>query len=188
LYIFDISAIIRRETSDDKEDENNELLERDKQKHEEQEKEKEKQERLKYLSPYAKSFQIFKDRKALEDVAIELDLDTNTVLFYYEDYLRLLKIDWLFKIYHDLKRDFPMFFYLYNRIKKEGLNKHDITLLVKNQQDLKFMEHRVDLYSDFIRGQQLQKQRLEQEIDRLQSKIKTIKPNINLKKGNQIKR
>jgi hypothetical protein len=45
------------------------------------------------------------------------------------------------------------------------LNKHDITDLVENQQDLKFMEHRVDLYSDFIRGQQLQKQQLEQEID-----------------------
>ena len=45
------------------------------------------------------------------------------------------------------------------------MNKHDITDLVENQQDLKFMEHRVDLYSDFIRGQQLQKQQLEQEID-----------------------
>ena len=86
---------------------------------------------------------------------------------------------WLVKIYNDLKNDFPIFFYLYKRIKKEGLNKHDITVLVKNQQDLKFMEHRVDLYSDFIRRQQLQKQQLEQEIDRLQSKIKTIKPNIN---------
>jgi hypothetical protein len=32
-----------------------------------------------------------------------------------------------------------------------------------------------------IRGQQLQKQQLEQEIDRLQSKIKTINANINKK-------
>ena len=51
------------------------------------------------------------------------------------------------------------------------MNKHDITDLVENQQDLKFMEHRVDLYSDFIRGQQLQKQQLEQEINRLVDKI-----------------
>jgi hypothetical protein len=43
--------------------------------------------------------------------------------------------------------------------------------LVKNQQDLKFMEHRVDLYADFIREQQLQKQQLEQEIERLQSNL-----------------
>jgi hypothetical protein len=114
---------------------------------------------------------MFKGRIPLEDVAIELDVDTDTVLFYCQDYLRLLKMEWLFKIYHDLKKDFPMFFYLYRRVKKEGLNKHDIKVLVKNQQDLKFMEHRVDLYSDFIRGQQLQKQQLEQEINLLQSKI-----------------
>ena len=31
------------------------------------------------------------------------------------------------------------------------------------------MEHRVDFYSDFIRGQQLQKQQLEQEIKRLKT-------------------
>ena len=29
------------------------------------------------------------------------------------------------------------------------------------------MEHRVDLYNDFIKDQQLQKQQLEQEIERL---------------------
>ena len=46
---------------------------------------------------------MFKDRKPLEDVAIELDLDTNTVLYYYKDYLRLLKMGWLVKIYNDLK-------------------------------------------------------------------------------------
>ena len=51
-------------------------------------------------------------------------------------------------------------------MKKERLNRQDIATLLKNQQDLKFMEHRVELYSDFIRGQQLQKQHLEQEIDR----------------------
>ena len=54
------------------------------------------------------------------------------------------------------------------------MNKHDITVLVKNQQDLKFMEHRVDLYSDFIRGQQLQKQHLEQEIDSLEDKMSRL--------------
>ena len=84
---------------------------------------------------------MFKDKMPLEDVAIELDLDTDTVLFYYEDYLRLLKMGWLVKIYKDLKKEFPLFIYLYKRVKKEGLSKHDITVLVKGQQDLKFMEH-----------------------------------------------
>ena len=168
ISLRDIGAIIRKETGDDKEDE---FLEREKQWHDEQQKEKEKQKRLKFLSLYASSFQMFKDRMSLEDVAIELDLDTDTVLYYYEDYLRLLKMGWLVKIYKDLKNDFPLFIYLYKRIKKEGLNKHDITDLIKNQQQLKFLEHRVDLYADFVRGQQLQKHQLKEEIERLKAKI-----------------
>jgi hypothetical protein len=51
------------------------------------------------------------------------------------------------------------------------LSKQDIVSLLKSQQQLKEMEHRVDLYVEFIRGQQLQKQQLEKEIDILQSKI-----------------
>ena len=106
ISLRDIGSIIRKETGDDKEEKNDELLE------------KEKQKRLKYLSPYARSFQKFKDRKPLEDVSIELDVDTDAVQFYYQDYLRLLKMGWLFKIYHDLDNDFPMFFYLFRRTKK----------------------------------------------------------------------
>jgi hypothetical protein len=42
---------------------------------------------------------------------------------------------------------------------------------MKRHQQLQEMEHRVDLYSNFIRGQQqLQKQQLEQEINKLKSK------------------
>ena len=165
ISLRDIGTIIRKETGDDKE-ENYKLLEREKQKIDEQqqEKEKEKQKRLKNLSPYARSFQMFKDKMPLEDVAIELDLDTNTVLLYHEDYLRLLKMGWLVRVYKDLKNDFPLFIYLYRRMKKERLNRQDIAALLKNQQDLKFMEHRVDLHSDFIRGQQLQKQQLNKRL------------------------
>jgi len=71
----------------------------------------------------------------------------------------------LVKIYNNLKKDFPVFFYLYQRVKKEGLNNQDITVMVKSQQQqLIDLEHRVDLYNDFIRGQQLQKQQLEKDI------------------------
>src|SRR4029079_5953575 len=124
ISLRDIGTIIHKETGDD------EIATTEKQKVDELKKEREKQERLKYLSPYARSFQMFKDKMPLEDVAIELDLDTDTVLFYYEDYLRLLKMGWLVKIYKDLKNDFPLFIYLYKRIKKEGLKKHDIKSLV----------------------------------------------------------
>ena len=113
ISLRDIGTIIHKETGDD------ELATAEKQKVDELKKEKEKQERLKYLSPYAKSFQMFKDRELLEDVAIELDLNTDPVLFFYEDYLRLLKMNRLVKIYKDLNNDFPLFIYLYNRLKKE---------------------------------------------------------------------
>jgi len=83
ISLRDIGTIIHKETGDD------EIATTEKQKADELKKEREKQERLKYLSPYAKSFQMFKDRKPLEDEAIEMDLDTDTVLFYYKDYLRL---------------------------------------------------------------------------------------------------
>ena len=136
-YLYEILAPSFAETGDDKEAENDELLEREREKQKQddkQQKEKEKQQQLKYFSPYTRSFQMFKDRKPLEDVAIELQLDTDTVVFYYEDYLRLLKMDWLFRIYNDFEKRFSCIFYLYKRIKKEGLNKHDIKVLVKNQQ------------------------------------------------------
>ena len=35
---------------------------------------------------------------------------------------------WLFKIHKDLKNDFSLFTHLFKRIKKEGLNKQDITI------------------------------------------------------------
>jgi transposase len=78
ISLRDIGTIIRKETGDDKKEDH---IAKEKQKHDEQQKEKEKQKRLKFLSPYARSFQMFKDKMPLEDVAIELDLDTT--LFYY---------------------------------------------------------------------------------------------------------
>ena len=65
-------------------------------------------------------------------------------MVYYEEYLRLLKMGWLVKIYKDLRKDFPMFIYIYKRVKKESLNKHDITVLVKNYRQFKEMEHKVE--------------------------------------------
>ncbi len=59
--------------------------------------------------------------RSLADVAIELDIKTDVVLSFHADYLRLVRMDGLVKIYNDLKNDFPTFFHLYRRIKKEGV-------------------------------------------------------------------
>lgn len=121
------------------------------------------------MSIYSKAFQMFKEKRSLADVAIDLDLKSNAVLNFYNDYLDLLKMSWLVHIHNDLKEDFDLFLHLYKRIKKEGLNKQDITSLVKSQQELKFMEKRVEMYGDVIRDLHLQKQQLEKEIEKLRT-------------------
>ncbi len=79
---------------------------------------------------------MFKDRSTLADVSIKLDVRTDVVLSFHSDYLRLVRMDGLVKIYNDLRDDFPLFFHIYRRINKQGFSKENITELVENQQDL----------------------------------------------------
>lgn len=162
MSLRDIGRIIAKETGDQ------ELVERDRQLYEA---EKEKHNKWKSMSVYSKAFQMFKEKRALADVAIELDLKSSAVLNFYNDYLDLLKMSWLVAIYNDLNNDFDLFLHLYGRIKKEGLNKQDITDLVKDQQRLKDLDNRVQQYCKFINGQQSQMKQLEKTIQRLQSKM-----------------
>ena len=55
---------------------------------------------------------MFKNRKPLEDVAIELDTKSSAVLDFYNDYLKLSRMDILVKIYKELGQDFPLFIHL----------------------------------------------------------------------------
>jgi hypothetical protein len=48
------------------------------------------------------ALRMFKDKKALAEVAIELDLETDTVLYYFGDYLRLLRMGSLVDLYNEL--------------------------------------------------------------------------------------
>ena len=65
---------------------------------------------------------MFKDKKPLSDIAIELDTKSIAVLDYYNDYIMLTRMNVIIKIYNELKSDFPLFLHLNNRIKKESLN------------------------------------------------------------------
>ena len=133
-------------------------------------KEERKQKWLKSLSPYAQSFQMFKDRDSLADVAIELDIKTDAVLDFHIDYLILVRMHGLIDIYQDLKDDFPLFFHLYRRVKKEGLNKEGITKLLDNQNKLVQLDECVKLYNDRMQELQSEKQQLEKDINRLRTK------------------
>ena len=72
--------------------------------------EAEKEQRLKDKSEYAQAFKMFKDGLPLEDVAIELDVESPTILCYYEDYLKLVNMGRLITLYHELKDDLPLFY------------------------------------------------------------------------------
>ena len=133
--------------------------------------ENEKQKKWKTLSPYAKAFQMFKDKKPLEDVAIELDIKTTAVLDHYKDYLMLTRMSLLVKIYNELKNEFPLILHLYNRVKKEGLNKQDITDLLQNKNKLIDLNEQVEFYNNCIYELKAKKSILEQEINRLQSRM-----------------
>jgi hypothetical protein len=61
---------------------------------------------------------MFKNKLSLTDVVIELDIDTDTVLNYFEDYLILIRTNSFMAIYDKLKDDLPKFIHLYRRIKR----------------------------------------------------------------------
>jgi hypothetical protein len=115
-------------------------------------------------SYYAQSFQMFKEGKSLIDAVIELDLNTDRVRAYYSDYLDLTSRKKLTNIYSELKNDFPLFLHLYRRIKKEGLNKQDITDLLENQNKLKEMENRIISANRLLTALNSEKLNLEKEI------------------------
>ena len=92
----------------------------------------EKEQRLKDKSEYAQAFKMFKDGLPLADVAIELDIESSTVLCYHEDYLKLVNMGKMVTICKELKDDLPLFLRLYRRIKKERLSKPELDILLKN--------------------------------------------------------
>ncbi len=112
--------------------------------------EDEKDKRLESKSEYAQAFKMFKEGRPLEDVAIELDIESPTVLCYYEDYLKLLYMRRLVNVYNELRDDLPLFLDLYRRIKKEGLGKQQIIELLKIPNRLLDLKDRVDLFNDHI--------------------------------------
>jgi hypothetical protein len=134
--------------------------------------EEEKERRLKNLSLYAQAFKMFKDKKVLADVAIELDINADTILGYFGDYLRLSRMGGLVNIYKELKDDdFKLLVHLYRHIKKEGINREGITELLETQNRLLDLRKQVNLLNDHIWHLHSKKLQLEKDIDGLRKKI-----------------
>lgn len=62
----------------------------------------------------------------------------------------------LITMYHDFGNDITLFFYLYSRIKKEGLGMDDVKELLEEKQQLKVLQKRVELYNEHIKWQKEQ--------------------------------
>ena len=126
--------------------------------------EDEKDQKLESKSEYAKAFKMFQDGRPLTDVAIELDIESPTVLCYYADFLKLVNMRRLVTLYNKLKGDLSLFLNLYSRIKKEGLGKPQIVGLLKTPNHLLDLGKKVDLYNNHIWSLREQKLKLEKEI------------------------
>ncbi len=155
VSLRDIGPITRKVNGDDNPDEDNEELVQNR--------------KLTDKSYYAQSFQMFKEGKSLIDVVIELDLDTDRVQAFYSDYLNLTNRTYLINIYSELKNDFPLFLHLFRRIKKESLNKQDITELLESQNELKEMVKRVTAANRLLASLNSDKLQLGKEIMEKQS-------------------
>jgi hypothetical protein len=110
-----------------------------------------------------KAFRCLKKANLIE-VVIELDLNTDLVRAYYLDYLDLTNRKKLTDIHLELKNDFPLLLHLFQRIKKEGLNKQDVNDLLKSQNKLKEMENRIIAANRLLASLNSEKLYLEKEI------------------------
>jgi hypothetical protein len=146
VSLRDIGDIIRKASGD------NEPSETDEQK---------KERELKNKTLYAQCFQMFRNGKPLIDIVIDLDLEAATVRRIYSDYLELKDMSELENIYADLKDDFPLFVHLYERIKKEGLTKLDITFILEIESQIKDNENRARLLNEHIEDLKTQELKLD---------------------------
>ena len=128
--------------------------------------------REKPKSPYVQAFQMFRDKKSLTLVVVELGLIAKTVMQYYEDYLSLKRMDILVEIYPEIlqKYNWNIFYHLYRKIKEEGLTKEDITELVQNKNMLKDQRYEIRVYHNRISELKSRKSALEQEINNLRQR------------------
>ncbi|MGN6622997.1 MAG: hypothetical protein ACTHKK_02525 [Candidatus Nitrosocosmicus sp.] len=151
LSLKDICKIINKETGDETSPQSN-------------------GEKKKQKSHYAQAFQMFREKKSLTEVVVELDLNAKTVIQYYEDYLSLKRMNILVDIYPEVlqKYNWNIFYHLYRKIKEEGLSKQDITDLIQNKNISKDLSYELEFYHKRISELKSRKLALEQEINSLQ--------------------
>jgi hypothetical protein len=162
LSLLDIGEIIRKITGDDK------VLKQD----EIRKEELEQKNRIKKLSPYAQAFQMFRERKSLSEVVVALDLKSDVVVEYYADYLDLINMRRLVKIYKEIGDDLAFFLYLYNRIIEEELDSEgNIEQLLHDIKQLSQVNNLLNQSRSQLKDLDLKRQNLENYINQLTNRL-----------------
>lgn len=105
-------------------------------------------------------------------MVITLDLAADTVLDYYQDYLRLYGMYELVFLHDDLGKDLGLFLQLLNRVKKEGLlNREQIDKLLQTQHKLCDLYKTIVGYENYIENLKRQESILLEEIEDLKNSV-----------------
>jgi len=104
----------------------------------------------KVVSKTTEAFKLFEDGDALIQVAIKLDLGAEEVTRIYKEYWDLNGLHNLYRIYEELKSDFPSFVKLYNHTKNAGINPQQVANALNHLEELPILESRnKDLKDEF---------------------------------------
>lgn len=161
MSINDICEIIRKASGDENDSESDHA--------------KLEEKPISKLSPYAQSFYLFREKKRPTDVVIALDLDADTVLKYYQDYLRLNGKYELVNLYHQLGKDLHLFLHLLDKVKEECLTKADIQALISSLHTIGKMQNDILYLDEQYKKRAMRKRQLEQEIGRLKNLRNSLK-------------
>jgi hypothetical protein len=127
---------------------------------------------VKALSTNSKAFKLFKENKNLVDVAIILNIDTDEVLSFYNDYLRLLNLQKLMTIYREMEDDIYLLEYLYHELKSEGLaTRKDIHRIIEQAGKLRSLDQTLMETAKDIGRLSSAKVHLEKDVDELTRNI-----------------
>jgi hypothetical protein len=116
---------------------------------------------------------MFREKKSLTEVVVELNINALTVSKHYEHYLSLKGMDTLVETYPEILQSYnwDIFYQLYRKIKEEGLSKADITELLQNKNISKDLKYELRLYHNRISELESRKSALERQINDLQRRI-----------------
>ena len=125
----------------------------------------------KKLSKNAKALELFSKNKTPIDVSIELDFDPTEVEKVYLDYLRLIGLSNLVKIYQELGNHVQDLSKFYWSFREEGVDNKIITHILNIADDIPDLEHKIKHLQDERKDVEVQIQKKNNELKYLTSQI-----------------